>query len=92
MNNLTITLSDHELRCMEYANVDPRNWGEHAMKNRARLASLEIIDKLIAYCNNNGIALAVGEEAQVQQAFELGVVDTAANVQAAIEADITKQS
>ena len=34
----------------------------------------------------NGIAIATGEDAQVTQAFDLDVVDTAANVQAAAEA------
>ena len=86
MPDLTITLTDHEMKCMQYAHVDPRGWGEHAMQNRARLAGLEIIEKLTTHCNENDIQLAVGLEAQVQQAFDLGVVKAATDVQADIDA------
>ena len=45
------------------------------------MAQEEIIAKLIAYCNENSIALAVGTDAQVTQAYTLKVVDTAKNVE-----------
>ena len=65
--------------------LGPRLGGQRP-HNRARIAKDEIIEKLVAHCNSNGIAIATGEDAQVTQAFDLDVVDTAANVQAAAEA------
>ena len=38
------------------------------------------LEKLIAHCNENEIALAVGEAAQVQQAYDLELVEKAADV------------
>ena len=85
MPNITIELTDTELKCMEYAALSPQDWADNAVTNRARIAGEEIVAKLVAHCNENEIALAVGRDAQINQAFELGVVDTAANIQAAIE-------
>ena len=71
----TITLTDTEKKSMEYIAVDVDEWITNAATNRARLAKEEIIDKLIAHCNANSIALAVGEDAQVTQAYDLKVVE-----------------
>ena len=57
----------------------PLFW-ENALKNRARIAKEEIIAKLVTHCNSNSIALAVGEDAQVTQAYDLGVVIRAADI------------
>jgi len=86
MPNITIEITDTELKCMEYAALSPQDWADNAVTNRARIAGDDIVAKLVAHCNENEIALAVGHDAQVAQAFELGVVDTAANTQAAFEA------
>ena len=71
----TITLTDTEKKSMEYIAVDVDAWITNAATNRARLAKEEIIDKLVAHCNENSIALAVGEDAQVTQAYDLKVVE-----------------
>jgi len=71
----TITLTDTEKKSMEYIAVDVDAWITNAATNRARLAKEEIIDKLVAHCNANSIALAVGEDAQVTQAYDLKVVE-----------------
>ena len=86
MPDITITLTDTENKALEYAAVSVQDWADNALTNRARIAKDEIIEKLVAHCNANGIAIATGEDAQVTQAYTLGVVDTAANVQAALEA------
>ena len=70
----TITLTDTEKKSMEYIAVDVDEWITNAATNRARIAKEEIIDKLVTHCNANSIALAVGEDAQVTQAYTLGVV------------------
>ena len=71
----TITLTDTEKKSMGYIAVDVDAWITNAATNRARLAKEEIIDKLVAHCNANSIALAVGEDAQVTQAYDLKVVE-----------------
>ena len=71
----TITLTDTEKKSMEYIAVDVDEWITNAATNRARIAKEEIIDKLVTHCNANSIALAVGEDAQVTQAYDLNVVE-----------------
>ena len=78
MPEIKVTLTDTELKCLEYAAASPQDWADNALTNRARIAKDEIIALLVAHCNANSVALAVGEDAQVAQAFELGVVKTAA--------------
>ena len=74
----TITITDTEKKSMEYIAVDVDEWITNAAKNRARLAKEEIIALNTAHCNANSIAIAVGEDAQIAQAYSLGVVKTAA--------------
>ena len=63
---------------MEYAAVSVQDWADNALTNRARIAKEEIISLLVAHCNANNVAIATGEDAQITQAFDLGVVQTAA--------------
>lgn len=78
---ITITLTDTEYKCMEYAAYNVTDWVENATKVRAEKAKKVIIALLVEYCNENDIQIATGEDAQVTQAYTLGVVDTAANTQ-----------
>lgn len=80
MPDITVTLTDTENKAMEYAAFSVQDWADNALKNRARIAKDEIIALLVEHCNANEVALAVGEDAQVTQAYELGVVKTAAQV------------
>ena len=75
----TITLTDTEKKSMEYIALDVKQWIENAASNRARKAKLEIIALNTAHCNANSIAIAVGEDAQVAQAYSLGIIKTAAD-------------
>lgn len=86
MPDITVSLTDTENKSLEYAAV-VQDWADNALKNRARIAKEEIISLLVAHCNTNDIQIATGEDAQVTQAFELGIVQTAAEQAAAVEAD-----
>lgn len=79
MSNITVNLTDTEYKCLEYAAVSVQDWADNALKNRARIAKIEILEKLLDHCNANGIQIAVGEDAQVTQAFDLGVVEKLVN-------------
>ena len=80
MAEIKVTVSDTQVKCLEYAAYSVQEWCDNAIHNRARVAQDEIIAKLVEHCNANSIALAVGTDAQVAQAYELKVVDTAKNV------------
>jgi len=77
MAEIKVTLTDTELKCLEYAAASPQDWADNALTNRARIAKDEIIAALVAHCNANSVALAVGADAQVTQAFDLKVVKKA---------------
>ena len=77
MAEIKVTLTDTELKCLEYAAASPQDWADNALTNRARIAKDEIIATLVTHFNANSVALAVGEDAQVTQAFDLKVVKKA---------------
>lgn len=72
--NITITIENWEEKALSTVMVDVQQWAEYAVKERARIAGDEIITSLIKHCNENEIQLAIGKEAQIQQALDLGVV------------------
>tara|TARA_B100000925_G_C21811675_1_gene389053 strand:+ start:48 stop:311 length:264 start_codon:yes stop_codon:yes gene_type:complete len=75
MADYTITLTDTEKTAMEYVAADVDEWITNSAKNRARIAIEEILRLNNNYCNDNSIAIAIGRDAQVAQALELGVID-----------------
>ena len=81
MANITVTLTDTQTKSLEYAAYSVQEWCDNAVHNRARIAQNEIIAKLVTHCNANSVALAVGVDAQVTQAYSLGVVATAKSIQ-----------
>ena len=73
----TITLTDTEQKSMEAITYDVKEWISNVAKDRARKAKDQIIAELIKHCNANSITIASGEDAQVTQAYTLGVVTKA---------------
>ena len=90
MPDITVSLTDTENKCMEYAAASVQDWADNALTNRARIAKDEIISALVAHCNANSVAIATGEDAQVTQAFDLKVVKTAAAINAEVEASLSE--
>ena len=80
--NYTITLTDTEKKSMEYIAVDVDKWITNAAAARAKVAKDQIIALLVQHCNANSISIATGEDAQVTQAYTLGIIKTAAAVDA----------
>ena len=74
MADYTVTLTDTEVKSLETVMVDIDDWITNAATNRARIAKEEILAANMKHCNANGITLATGEDAQVQQAYDLNVV------------------
>ena len=75
----TITLTTTEKKAMETITADVDDWITNAATNRARIAKEEIIADLITHCNANAIAIAIGDDAQVAQAYALGVAEAYAD-------------
>ena len=73
----TITLTSTEQKAMEHIAIDVDDWITNAATARANIAIQEIVAKLITHCNENEIAMAVGQDAQVTQAYNLGIVERA---------------
>ena len=70
MAEITVTLTDTQVKCLEYVTYSVQDWCDNAVQNRARIAQEEIIAKLVEHSNENSIELAVGTDAQVTQAYE----------------------
>ena len=66
---------------MSYCCMSTQDCADNALKNRARQAKDEIIALNMKHCNEKSITIATGEDAQVQQAFDLKVVKTAKEAQ-----------
>mgnify|MGYP001396729120 CR=1 FL=1 len=84
MAEIKVTVSDTQVKCLEYAAYSVQDWCNNAIHNRARVAQEEIIALLVAHCNEKGIALATGVDKQIAQAYELKIIDTAKNVSDAL--------
>jgi hypothetical protein len=87
MADITITLTDTQLLCLDRITQDKVQWLTNAGIARAYTESVEIKQALMAYCNANSIAMAVGEDAQIRQAYEIGAVLTAEDQAKADERD-----
>ena len=74
MPDITISITDTEKEALDYKMTDISAWTDEAVTARAKIAKDEIISLLVAHCNANEIAIASGEDAQVTQAYTLGVV------------------
>lgn len=83
----TIKLSDAQVKSLEYNVYSPKDWIQNAAEAQAMRGASDIISILTAHCNANSIQLAVGEDAQIAQAYTLGVVKTSKEVSDAVNAD-----
>ena len=82
----TITITDTQKKGLEFVAADVDEWITNAATARASVAIAEIIALNTAHCNANSIAIAVSEDAQVQQAYDLGIIKTAAQRNAEVSA------
>ena len=86
MPNITITLTDTQYKGLEYAALDPQDWADNALTNRARLANDEIIQMYTTRALDEGVAIPVTRELIVADAFTRGWAKTAAERNAEAEA------
>ena len=78
MPDITVTISETEQKCLQHDIADDLDvWADAIIKNKANVIKSQIITMLVAHCNENDIAIATGEDAQITQAYDLGIVKTA---------------
>ena len=85
MAEIKVTVTDTQVKCLEYVAYSVQGWCDNAIHNRARVAQEEIIAKLVNHCNENSITIATGVDAQITQAYTLKLIDTAKNITDAME-------
>ena len=74
----TVGITTGEYKALQYVMVDQKEWITNAIKNRARIASDEIINIYTQYKINNGEAItAIGTTAVIEAAYAEGVVGIA---------------
>ena len=49
MAEIKVTVSDTQVKCLEYAAYSVQDWCDNAIHNRARIAQEEIIAALVAH-------------------------------------------
>ncbi|MDB9965837.1 hypothetical protein OAD55_04625 [Planktomarina temperata] len=86
MPNITITLTDTQMKGLEYAAFSPQEWVGNAATERARRANDEIVQMYTNRALDEGVQIPATRELIVADAFTRGWAQTAAQVQTAAEA------
>ncbi len=74
----TVGITTGEYKALQYVMVDQNDWIENAIKNRARIASDEILNLYTQFKINKGEAItAVGTTAVIEAAYAEGVIGIA---------------
>ena len=74
----TVGITTGEYKALQYVMVDQKDWMENAIKNRARIASDEIVNRYSQFKINKGEAItAVGTTAVIEAAYAEGVIGIA---------------
>ena len=71
----TVGITTGEYKALQYVMIDQNQWVNNALKNRARIASDEIVNKYTQYKIKKGEAItAIGTTAVIEAAYAEGVV------------------
>ena len=87
MPNITVALTDTQLKGMQYAAYSPQDWCDNAITNRADQAVKEIVDIVVQHCLDNNIPVPSTREAIVTYGFDNDIVMTGVDRAAAAEAN-----
>jgi len=72
--SITIELTTGEYNALRTVMVDPQEWTENMVKNRARLATIDIVkDYTVHKTVRNEPIVAVGSTAIIQSALDEGI-------------------
>jgi hypothetical protein len=90
MPNITITLTDTQMKGLEYAAVSPQEWAENAVTNRARIANDEIIQMYTTRALDEGVQIPATRDEIVTDAFARAWVKTATDREAEAQAALAE--
>ena len=76
MPTYTVTVTDVRDLALNSQMVGVGTYINTVIESQIVFAQKEIQSNLLEYCNENGVAMAVGVDAQVQQAFDVGIAHT----------------
>ena len=77
MPEIKFNITDTQEKVLNTVIVGIGTWADNAVTNRAEIAQEDILNRLVKYCNDNSISLAAGIDAQIDQAYAVGVAQTA---------------
>ena len=74
----TVGITTGEYKALQSVMVDQKEWITNAIKNRARIATEDIVNKYTSFKINNSEAItAIGTTAIIEAAYSEGVIRTA---------------
>tara|TARA_Y100001951_G_C11171831_1_gene200727 strand:- start:269 stop:514 length:246 start_codon:yes stop_codon:yes gene_type:complete len=74
----TVGITTGEYKALQYVMVDQKDWIENAIKERARVATIEIVNLYSQYKINKGESItAIGTTNVIQAAYDEGVIGIA---------------
>lgn len=76
MPTYTVTVTDAQDLALNSQMVGVGTYINTVIESQIVFAQKEIQSNLLKYCNENGVAMAVGVDAQIQQAFDVGIAHT----------------
>ena len=85
---ITITLSDFEVKALSFCMLDPHQWVENAIKERARISAEELCSAYVSYALQNSLEVPQTKEAIIDKIIETGFRETAEQVNARNQAEI----
>ena len=92
MPTITVTLTETQLKGLEYSCNTPQDYADNALHNQARIANDEIIQMYTNRALDEGVQIPATRELIIEDAFTRGWAQTAAEAQAAAEAeDLTEE-
>jgi hypothetical protein len=76
MPSYTVTVTDAQDLALNTQMVGVGTYINTVIESQIVFAQQAIQNDLLKYCNDNDVAMAVGVDAQVQQAFNVGIANT----------------
>jgi len=76
MAQINLNISETEKLAMDSVCLDVQEYLQNWLDYRSRLATDRIVASLVDHCNNNDIAIQVGVDNQIRQAYDLGIAKT----------------
>ena len=76
MPSYTVTVTDVQDLALNSQMVGVGTYINNVIESQIVFAQKAIQANLSEYCNTNNVAMAVGVDAQVQQAFDVGIAHT----------------